>query len=304
MSSPQVERSHHEMQGPAGSYVAQDKAQSTSRDPASNTTQKTTRTQTTYRTPDAQQLIPNVSKQQLSVILPVVLAVALALILLSYRGAFTWHKEQPKTWKDHVSEGVQNVRTGVQEGIQGYYDTAKEYVADASVRGQNLAHDKLGETSELLKNAADIAQGRVKEAAGIAHEKAKSAADIAQEKAKAHTAKATDYAYDKANEAGVKASKAYHDAQAKASDAYESATDPNLLHRASEYIKDKADTLLHRGHHLSAEAQEELVHQKNLASEATRHMAAEAQLKGQEKLDNLKDNANDLKRSMKSKVGL
>lgn len=292
------------MQGPAGSYVAQDKAQSTSRDPVSNTTQKTTRTQTTYRTPDAHQLIPNVSKQQLSVVVPVVLAIALALILLSYRGAFSWHKETPKTWKDTVSEGVQNVREGVQEGLQGYYEAAKDYVADASVRGQDLAHDKLGETSEYLKNAANTAQEKVKDAAGVAQEKVKSAAELAHEQAKLHAGKASDYAYDKANEAGVKASKAYHDAHAKASDAYESATDPNLLHRASEYIHDKASALLNKGKTMSAEAQEEMVHQKNLAQENARHFAAETELKGKEKLDSFKEGANDLKRNVKSKVGL
>jgi len=314
MSSPKVERTHHEMQGPAGSYVTQDKAQSTSRDPVSNTTQKTTRTQTTYRTPDTQQLISNVSKMNLSVVVPVVLAVVLALILLSYRGAFTWHKE-PKTWKDTVSEGVQNVRDGMNEGLSGYYEAAKDYVADAAVRGQGLAHEKIGETSEYLKSAANVAQEKaksaaeiahekVKGAAGAAHEKAKNAADIAHDKAKMHASRASDYAYDKANEAGAKASKVYHDAHAKANDAYESATDPNILHRAAEYIHDKADAILNRGKTMSAEATEELLHQKNLASENARHYMAETKLKGDEKYDSLKEGANDLKRNVKSKVGL
>jgi len=61
---------------------------------------------------------------------------------------------------------------------------------------------------------------------------------------------------------------------------------------------------LHRGKTVSAEAAEELIHQKNLAAENARHYATEAGLKGREKLDSVQESANDLKRNVKSKVGL
>lgn len=299
-----TQRTHHEMQGPAGSYAQQDKTESRARDPKTNTHQKVTKTTTQYRTPDVQQLIPNVNKQQLSVILPVVLAVALALLLLSYRGSLSWHKEQPKTWKDHVSEGVMNVKEGLQDGLKGYYETAKDYVSEASLKGQEKAAETLEYTEDYIKNAAGTGYDRLQNAAAGAHEKARSAAGMAHEKAKMHVGKASDYAHGKAQEASAKASDAYHNAQAKANEAYDTATNPNILHRASEYIHDKADALLNRGKTASAGATEEILHRKNIAQENARHMAAEAELKAKENVDSLKETAHDIKRNVKSKVGL
>jgi len=229
-------------------------------------------------------------------VVPIVLAIVLALVLLSYRVSFPWHK-QPKTWKDDVSEGLHSAKSGLNEGLRGYYEAAKEYVGDASARGQGMAHEKLDETGEYLKGAVGNAQDRVKAATEAAHGKAKSAAGAAHEKIQEQAHAASDYAHAKGKEA-------YDDAKAKVSDAYDSASDPNILHRASEYIQDKASSLLHRGKTLSAEAAEELAHQKNLAAENVRHFAAEAELKASEKLNSVRDSANDLKRNVKSKVGL
>jgi len=283
-----TQRTHREAEGPMGSHIEQDKVTSTSRDPANTQQTKKQTTQYQHSLPTAQQLIPNVSKQQMSLILPVALAVILALALLWYRGSLHWPHlwQQPKTWKDHVNEGVQNVGEGLKQGLNSAYDTAK------TVGGQQAeyAQQKAAEAAEYAKR-----QGAA--AASNAYSKAGEGAEYARQKAGEY-----------ATQAGSAASDAYQRTKDAAADAYDAAKDkvaphPTLLGKASEYIHDKASQIYDSVKHTGHKTQEELKHEANILAENARHAAAQVGNSAEEKYDNVKAHAQDTKRDVKSKMG-
>jgi len=284
MSSTVTERQHREADGPLNSHIEQDKTTTTSREPSN--VSKTQRQTTTYNHAPitAQQLIPNVSKQQLSLVLPVVLAIALALALLAYRG----HLFNPpqKTWQDHVSEGVQNVGAGLKDGLNQAYDTASK------VGGKQAEYAK-----QKAAEAAEYAKQKGSEHASYAYDKAGEGAEYAKHKAAEAAAAASDAASD-----------AYKRTKGAASDAYDSAKDtvlphPTLLGKATEYVQDKASQIYDKVKHVGHKTQEELKHEANILAENARHAAAQMGNSAEEKYDNVKASAQDTKRDVKGKMG-
>jgi len=292
MSTTTVERQHREAEGPLNSHVEQDKTTKTTTRDRDQTgaaggmgAKKQTTTYQHAGLPQmAQQLIPNVNKQQLSLILPVVLAVVLALALLAYRGHF--FSPAPKTWKDHVSEGVQNVGAGLKEGLNSAYDTATK----SGSKNAEYAKQKAAE-------AADYAKNKGSEGASYAYDKAAEAAAAAKAKAG-----------DAASTVGDAASDAYHRTVDAAGGAYDSAKEtvtphPTLLGKASEYVHDKVEQLYDSVKHVGQKSSEQLRHEANILAEDARHAAAQAGNKAGETYDNAKATAHDTKRDVKSKMG-
>jgi len=294
MSSTVTERQHREADGPLNSHIEQDKTTTTSRDPSN--VSKSQRSTTTYNHAPitAQQLIPNVSKQQLSLLLPIVLAVALAIALLAYRGHLFSH---PKTWQDHVQEGAQNLGAGLKDGLNQAYDAATK----VGGKQAGLAKQKAAEAAEYAKQKGG-------EHAAYAYEKAGEGAEYAKQKAGEGAEYAKQKAAEAAAAAGGYAGDAYQRTKDAAADAYDSAKEtvlphPTLLGKASEYVHDKASQLYDRVKHTGHKTQEELKHEANILAENARHAAAQMGNVAEEKYDNVKASAHDTKREVKSKMG-
>jgi hypothetical protein len=283
-----TQRTHREAEGPMGSHIEQDKVTSTSRDSANTQQNKKQTTSYQHSLPTAQQLIPNVSKQQMSLILPIVLAVILALALLSYRGSLHWPHlwSTQKTWKDHVSEGATNVGEGLKQGLNSAYDTAKSYGGQQAEYAQQKAAE-----------AAEYAKKQGASAAQTAYNKAGEGAEYARQKAGEY-----------ATQAGQAAADAYERTKEAAADTYEAAKEkvaphPTILGKASEYLHDKASQLYDSVKHTGHKTQEELKHEANLAAENARHAAAQMGNAAEQKYDNIKASAQDTKRDVKTKLG-
>jgi len=221
--------------------------------------------------------IPAVSKSSMTYLVPVILAIILALALLSMRsGGITGHKVAPKTWQDSVSETV----TGLQDKLNEYTGLgsssssltdgattkaakakaaeaaekakakAKAAAAQAKKDGKPYVDDAADTISAKLNAAKDSAADYVeqlKDKVGIHDtDEAKAKAAKAGKNAKAQASDAADAAKVKAKEAAdaakAKANKAAADAHGKAKDYVKG--ERSYATQASDYIHDKVDELL------------------------------------------------------------
>jgi len=279
------------------------------------------------------------SKSNMSYLIPVALAILLALALLSFRsgGLMGQKVVKPRTWQDTVSDSVSGLQDKLNEytGLGGASDTttksAKAKAAELTAKAAAAAAKAKAEGKTYTDGAADSLKAKlsdtidnIKDSVGIhdtdeAYDKAGAAAAAAKVKANEAKAKAGESAAAAAARAKASASDAAAKAKAAASDA---ATDAHkrtkdyvkdqrsYTTQASDYIHDKIDEVVdgvkskvglasEAVRHKKEELTEDARHAANVAAENAKHAAAEPQYSYG---GDAKSKLNDAKRNLKQKA--
>ena len=189
--------------------------------------------------------IPAVNKSQLTYLVPIALAVILAIALLSMRGGKI--RSEPRTWQDSVTDVISDVQSRV-ESVFGFDTTSqvKSKANDAAAKAKAKAQAAAKQGKPYADAAADTIKDKLADTYDAAADKANDAIEALKDKVGIHTtdeakaaaakasAKAKKQAGDAADKAKAKANEHYETAKEKAADLKDQAHG-----KAKDYVKDQ-----------------------------------------------------------------